>query len=62
MFLIQARAKVELRVEATEDDAKDVVEILKYSMWDTFTDQFGTLDFRRSQNGSGMSSASKVRV
>ncbi|KAL0269654.1 UNVERIFIED_CONTAM: hypothetical protein PYX00_007309 [Menopon gallinae] len=59
--LTEARAKVELRVEATEDDAKDVVEILKYSMWDTFTDQFGKLDFRRSQNGSGMSSASKAK-
>ena len=29
---MQARAKLELREEATEKDAKDVVEIMKYRL------------------------------
>ena len=29
-FLFQARARLELREEVTEQDAKDVVEIMKY--------------------------------
>ena len=32
-----------------------------FSMVDTFMDQFGFLDFQRSQHGSGMSSRSQVR-
>lgn len=57
----QARAKVELREEATESDAKDVIEILKCSMMDTYSDEFGSIDFTRSQHGSGMSSRNQVR-
>ncbi|XP_069669025.1 DNA helicase MCM8 [Periplaneta americana] len=54
--LTEARAKLELREEATEKDAQDVVAIMKYSMADTLSDGFGGLDFQRSQHGSGMSS------
>jgi len=54
--LTEARAKLELREEAVEQDALDVVEIMKSSMVDTFSDQIGVLDFSRSQMGSGMSS------
>jgi len=54
--LTEARAKLELREEAGEQDALDVVEIMKSSMVDTFSDQIGVLDFSRSQMGSGMSS------
>jgi len=54
--LTEARAKLELREEAGEQDALDVVEIMKSCMVDTFSDQIGTLDFSRSQMGSGMSS------
>lgn len=54
--LTEARAKLELREEATEKDAQDIVEIMKYSMVDTLSDGFGSVDFQRSQNGSGMSS------
>ena len=32
------------------------------SMIDTYSDDFGLLDFRRSQHGSGMSSRSQVHV
>lgn len=58
----QARAKVEMREIATERDALDVVEIVKYSIVDTFSDEYDTLDFKRSQNGSGMSQRNKVRL
>lgn len=57
----QARAKIEMREIATERDALDVVEIVKYSLVDTFSDEYDTLDFKRSQNGSGMSQRNKVR-
>lgn len=53
--LTEARAKLELREEATEKDAQEVVEIMKYSMVDTLSDGYGSVDFRRSQNGSGTS-------
>lgn len=58
--LTEARARIELREEATEQDARDVIEIMKYSMIDTYSDDFGLLDFRRSQHGSGMSSRSQA--
>ena len=53
--LTEARAKLELREEATEQDAVEVVEIMKSCMVDTVTDLGGVLDFSRSQMGSGMS-------
>lgn len=59
--LTEARARLELREEATKEDAEDVIEIMKYSMVDTYSDQFGGLDFRRSQHGSGMSGRSKPK-
>lgn len=59
--LTEARARLELREEATEQDAKDIVEVMKYSMYDTFTDEFGIVDFERSQHGSGMSQRSQAK-
>ncbi|KAF4517434.1 hypothetical protein B566_EDAN005043 [Ephemera danica] len=59
--LTEARAKLELREQATEDDAKDVVELMKHSLLDTFCDELGSLDFQRSQNGSGTSSRSQAK-
>lgn len=56
--LTEARARVELREEASKEDAEDVVAIMKYSMKETYSDEFGLLDFRRSQHGSGMSARS----
>lgn len=50
--LAEARAKVELREEVTGADARDVVEIMKESLADLFTDDRGCVDFTRS---SGMS-------
>ena len=49
--LAEARARAELREEVTADDARDVVEIMKMSLWDTYEDEIGAVDFLRSQNG-----------
>lgn len=38
----------------------DVVEIMRLSMIDTFSDEFGVVDFHRSQNGTGMSTKNQV--
>ncbi|CAF3372360.1 unnamed protein product [Rotaria socialis] len=57
----RARAKLELREECTELDALDVVQIMRASMLDTYTDENGQLDFSRLQHGSGMSRASEVK-
>nr|XP_058959590.1 DNA helicase MCM8-like [Pocillopora verrucosa] len=59
--LTQARARLEMREKASQQDAKDVVEIMKYSLLDTFSDDFGNLDFQRSQHGSGMSSRAQSK-
>lgn len=59
--LTEARARVELRDQCTKQDALDTVELMRYSMIDTYSDQFGLLHFQRSQHGSGMSSNSKAK-
>ncbi|XP_022097957.1 DNA helicase MCM8-like [Acanthaster planci] len=59
--LTEARARLELREKAEQQDAEDVVELMKFSMIDTYSDEFGFLDFQRSQHGSGMSSRSKAK-
>ncbi|XP_076463609.1 DNA helicase MCM8-like [Babylonia areolata] len=59
--LTEARARLELREVSTAQDAEEVVEIMKYSMLDVFSDQFGLLDFQRSQHGSGMSGRSQPK-
>ena len=62
--LTEARARLELREEATAQDAQDVVEIVRSCLIDTFSDGLGTgnLDFSRAINGSGVSTKSKVKV
>lgn len=59
-YFMQARAKVELRNEATAEDAIEVVEIMRHSLVDVFTDEFGVLDFTRSPNGAGISNRKQV--
>lgn len=56
--LTEARARLELREMGTKSDAEDVVEIMKHSLADTYSDGLGNLDFERSQLGSGMSQRS----
>uniref|UniRef100_A0A669F3I2 DNA helicase MCM8 n=1 Tax=Oreochromis niloticus TaxID=8128 RepID=A0A669F3I2_ORENI len=59
--LTEARAKLELRETATKSDAEDVVEIMKHSLANTYSDGLGNLDFERSQLGSGMSQRSAAK-
>ncbi|EFJ34946.1 hypothetical protein SELMODRAFT_405992 [Selaginella moellendorffii] len=56
--LAEARAKVELREEITEQDAKDVVEVMKESLYDKFMDEHGCVDFGRS---GGMSQQKEAK-
>lgn len=51
-----------MRETATEKDAMDVIELMKYSLVDTFSDEFDNLDFTRLQHGSGMSQRMKVII
>ncbi|KAI9100394.1 DNA replication licensing factor MCM8 [Phlyctochytrium arcticum] len=53
--LAEARARVALRTHITPQDASDVIQLMKFSLWETYTDETGTLDFSRSQHGTGMS-------
>ncbi|XP_034754360.1 DNA helicase MCM8, partial [Etheostoma cragini] len=59
--LTEARARLELRETATCSDAEDVVEIMKHSLADTYSDGLGNLDFERSQLGTGMSQRSVAK-
>ncbi|KAM9847557.1 DNA helicase MCM8 [Aulostomus maculatus] len=59
--LTEARARLELRETATRGDAEDVVEIMKHSLVDTYSDGLGNLDFERSQLGAGMSQRSAAK-
>jgi len=59
--LTEARSRLELREKATAQDAMEVVEIMKNSMVDTFSDELGVLDYTRSQNGSGMSKRAQCK-
>lgn len=50
--LSQARAKLEMREEVTQQDALDVIEIMKESLFERLEDEYGNIDYRRN---SGMS-------
>ena len=50
--LSEARAKIELRCVITEDDASDVVEIMRASLYDVNVDEVGKVDFRRAKGSS----------
>lgn len=56
--LAQARAKLELREVVTRSDAEDVVQLLRESMLETYTDEYGCVDFSRA---GGMSMSKKVK-
>ncbi|XP_059621316.1 DNA helicase MCM8 [Phlebotomus argentipes] len=60
--MTMARARVDLSAEATVDHAKDVIEMMKFSIIDVLSPDGGsTIDVERGINGSGMSKASQVR-
>ncbi|KAJ2124753.1 hypothetical protein IW147_001534 [Coemansia sp. RSA 720] len=45
--LAEARARAELREEVTESDADNVIELMRYSLFQTYEDEVGTMDFSR---------------
>ncbi|KAN0025797.1 hypothetical protein ACTFIU_000060 [Dictyostelium citrinum] len=59
--LAEARAKLELRETVTEQDAIDIVEIMRDSLLDTFEDEHGNIDFRRA-TGMSKSGLSKKYI
>ncbi|CAL4901187.1 unnamed protein product [Urochloa decumbens] len=56
--LAEARARVDLREEVTAEDAKDVVEIMKESLYEKYVDENGYVDFTRS---GGMSQPKEAK-
>ncbi|XP_050379375.1 probable DNA helicase MCM8 [Argentina anserina] len=46
--LTEARARLDLREEITAQDAEDVVEIMRESLYDKYIDEHGVVDFGRS--------------
>ncbi|XP_020252649.1 probable DNA helicase MCM8 isoform X3 [Asparagus officinalis] len=56
--LAEARARVDLREEITAQDAMDVVEIMKESLYDKYVDEHGFVDFARS---GGMSQQKEAK-
>ncbi|KAH7866667.1 hypothetical protein Vadar_023432 [Vaccinium darrowii] len=56
--LAEARARLELREEITAQDALDVVEIMKESLYDKYVDEHGLVDFCRS---GGMSQPKEAK-
>ncbi|KAJ2819957.1 DNA replication licensing factor mcm8, partial [Coemansia erecta] len=59
--LAEARARAELREEVTEGDADNVIEIMRCSLFQTYEDEEGAMDFSRSQMGTGVSGTSDVK-
>lgn len=62
--LCEARARAELRETVTASDAEDgiycitpVVDIMKMSLWESYQDENGNMDFQRSQHGTGVNIA-----
>ncbi|XP_034693977.1 probable DNA helicase MCM8 [Vitis riparia] len=56
--LAEARARLDLREEITAQDALDVVEIMKESLYDKYVDEHGFVDFGRS---GGMSQQKEAK-
>ncbi|MED6206670.1 DNA replication licensing factor mcm8 [Stylosanthes scabra] len=56
--LAEARARLDLREEITAQDALDVVEIMKESLYDKYVDEHGIVDFGRS---GGMSQQKEAK-
>lgn len=51
--LAEARARSELRDEVTEEDARDVMDIMRASFAHTVVDEFGKVDFQKVAGGRG---------
>lgn len=49
--LAEARARADLRESVVKEDAEEVVEIMRHSLWESYEDEFGNVDLHRSQHG-----------
>ncbi len=56
--LAEARARADLREEATESDALDVVDLMRKTILDEITDESGLLDYKRAGGKSKQVSSS----
>ena len=56
--LAEARAKLELAQYISEQHALEVVEIMKVSLFQSFEDEYGCVDFRKA---GGMSHTKEIR-
>ncbi|GAY52345.1 hypothetical protein CUMW_141080, partial [Citrus unshiu] len=56
--LAEARARLDLREEITAEDALEVVEIMRESLYDKYVDEHGSVDFGRS---GGMSQQKEAK-
>ena len=53
--LAEARARSELRQKVLAEDAQDVIELMKFSLWETYTnDRQGQTDAARSSHQGGI--------
>ncbi|XP_021865143.1 probable DNA helicase MCM8 isoform X2 [Spinacia oleracea] len=59
--LAEARARVDLRDEITDQDALDAVEIMKESLYDKYVDEHGVIDFARSGGMSQQKEAKRLK-
>lgn len=59
--MFKARAKSELREEATKQDAMDVVDIMKYCLIDILSDNSMETDFPQPQRGLKSTSRNQVQ-
>ncbi|KAJ3257437.1 DNA replication licensing factor mcm8 [Boothiomyces macroporosus] len=59
--LSEARARSEMRDQVTAQDAQDVIDLMKTSLWDTYDDGRG-VDFNRSQLGTGNSRQNEKKL
>jgi len=57
--LAEARARLELRTEVTESDARDVIEIMRESLSEVLADENGHIDVSRSR---GMSKSKQIKA
>lgn len=57
--LSQARARLERRSEVSVQDAKDIVELMKESLFQVLSDEMGMIDFQRT---TGISKNKQVKL
>ncbi|KAI6652813.1 DNA helicase MCM8-like [Oopsacas minuta] len=60
--LTEARARLDLRELATEEDAIDVIGIIKFNLVDIYSDEMGCVKTSRSTHSSGLSQHNQVKA